>query len=89
MNNKEVEINGYIVTFDYKENKCKIRRKDNVKIDTKSKQFIKDLNEIKKTKEYGDNFRIMNLQNMKKTKSTLSEDTNERLLEFTKSLLRE
>jgi hypothetical protein len=89
MNIKEVEINGYIVTFDYKENKCKIRRKDNVKIDTSSKKFVKDLNEIKKTKEYGDNFRLMNLHNMQKTKSTLSDDTNERLLEFAKGLLRE
>lgn len=89
MISKEIDINGYIITFDYNENRCKIRRKDNVKIDTQSKAFIRDFNEIKKTKEYGDNFRLMNLYNTKKTKNTLSESTSDKLLEFTKSLLRE
>ncbi|MDS0524581.1 hypothetical protein NNC19_02750 [Clostridium sp. SHJSY1] len=89
MVNKELEMNGYIITFDYKENKCKVRRKDNVTIDMKSKEFLRDLNDIKRTKEYAENYRLMNLYNINKTKSSLSENTSDRLLEFTKSLLHE
>ena len=88
MRSKDIEINGYIVTFEYDERKTKVRRKDNIKVDPNSKEFKNDIIEIKKTKEYIDNYKMFNLYT-KKEASKFTQDDNESLLNFTKNLLRE
>lgn len=85
---KEVEINGYIVTFDYDTGQCRMRRSDGKKIDNNSSKFKNDLLAIKKTAIYKENYNLMNLNGKKET-NTFSKEENERLLEFTKSLLRQ
>lgn len=84
--NVEIEIGGYIVTFNHSTFKTSIRRKDGKKIDQNSDKFKKDLAIIKSSKEYIANMNLMRMESARHEKEITEKET-ERLLEFTKHLL--
>ena len=85
---KEVEFKDYIVTFNYDNNKCSIRRKDNKVIDTNSEAFTREFNNIRRTEEYIYNYKLMNLKYKENTNGFTKKD-NDSLFKFVKKLLNE
>ena len=81
---KEVEFKEYIVTFNYDNNKCSIRRKDNKVIDTNSEAFTREFNNIRRTEEYMYNYKLMNLKYKENTNGFTKKD-NDSLFKFVKN----